>query len=74
MKRYTDELPPYDTSDMEELIRQKVHNKRARAILTARLCDELTYSEISRLPEVDRTERQVGYVLSKWIPRIAKYL
>lgn len=61
-------LPNYTNEDMSALIDSVIHSKRARLVLKLRLCDHLTYAEIGENPEVDRTERQVGYILAKNIP------
>lgn len=68
------EFPPYTHDRLNEVIDNNIHDKRARTVLKLRLCDNLTYSEIGENPEVDRTERQVGYILSKYIPIVAKLL
>ena len=65
-------MKDYTNSQICEIIDDHIHDKRARTILKLRLCDHCTYEEIAE--EVDRSVRQVGYTLNKFIPTIAKYL
>lgn len=62
----------YDNSDIAMAISECIHNERHRAILKRRLVDGLTYEEIAE--EVDRTPRQIGYVMAKETPRIHAWM
>ena len=66
------EMKDYTNSQICEIIDDHIHDKRARTILKLRLCDHCTYEEIAEA--VDRSVRQVGYTLNKYIPTIAKHL
>ena len=65
-------MKDYTNSQICEIIDDHMHDKRARTILKLRLCDHCTYEEIAEA--VDRSVRQVGYTLNKYIPTIAKHL
>lgn len=66
------EMKDYTNSQICGIIDEHIHDKRARAILKMRLCDHCTYEEIAEA--VDRSVRQVGYTLNKFIPVIFKNL
>jgi hypothetical protein len=66
------ELPNYTNEEMSALIDSVIHDKRARLVLKLRLCDHLTYAEIAEYPEVNRCERQIGYILNRYLPVIAE--
>lgn len=62
----------YTNSQVKAIIDEYIHDKRARTVLTLRLCDHFTYEEIAT--EVDRSVRQVGYIIAKYTPVIAQHL
>lgn len=65
-------MKSYTNSQMEQLIDDHIHNAMHRQVLKLRLIDGLTYEKIAE--DVDRTPRQIGYILSRDIPVISKYL
>lgn len=56
-------MKPYDNSVMVWLIDEKIHNELHRRVLKARLVDGKTYEAIAE--EVNRTPRQIGYIIAK---------
>ena len=57
---------------MEQLIDEHIHSIRDRRVMKLRFIDGLTYEEIAE--EVDRTPRQVGYIISKYSVKLSEYL
>ena len=62
----------YKNSDIRLAVEEVIHNRLYREILLLRLVDGLTYEAIAE--KVDRSPRQIGYILSKHIPRVFDYL
>ncbi len=58
----------YDNSVMTHLIDEKVHSDLHRRILKLRLIDGWTYERIAE--DVDRTPRQIAYIVSATAPRL----
>lgn len=67
-------MKEYTNSQIEDIIDEHVHNLMHRTILKARFIDGLTYERIAALPEVDRTPRQVAYIISRAVLRLEKFL
>ena len=62
----------YDNSVMAEAIAECVHSEANRTILHAILINGWTYERAAEA--VDRTPRQVGYVVAKEIPRLEEWI
>ena len=61
----------YDNSAMARAISECVHSDMRREILSRKLIDGWTYERIAEA--VDRTPRQIGYILQREIPRVEKW-
>ena len=65
-------MTDYDNSAMARLIDEKIHSDLHRQILKLRLIDGWTYERIAEA--VDRSPRQIGYILAKETPRLRELL
>lgn len=67
----------YFNSPMGEAIRECIHNEMHRKIMEWREIDGLTHSEIRKKLndelDVDRTERQIGYIIKRYIRQLMWY-
>ena len=70
-KRTKHNLDGLSTSQIEMLIREWVHNRRDREILTLRLVDGLGYEEISNI--VPLTTSQIKAISYKRIDELKQY-
>ena len=55
-------MKDYDNSVMVRLIDERIHNDLHRRVLKLRLIDGWTYERIAE--DVDRTPRQINYIIS----------
>ena len=62
----------YSNTSMAEAISESIHNERHRRILHLILIDGWTYERTAEA--VDRTPRQVAYVVAKEAPRLADWI
>lgn len=69
-----EKVKPYTNSQIAALIDEHIHNQMHRTILKLRFIDGMTYEKISEHKDVDRTPRQVAYIISKAILALDKYL
>ena len=65
-------MTDYDNSAMARLIDEKIHSDLHRRVLKLRLIDGWTYERIAEA--VDRSPRQIGYILAKETPRLRELL
>ena len=65
-------MKDYDNSAMARLIDEKIHSDLHRRVLKLRLIDGWTYERIA--DAVDRSPRQIGYILAKETPRLRELL
>jgi DNA-directed RNA polymerase specialized sigma24 family protein len=65
-------MTDYDNSAMSKLIEEKIHNDLHRRVLMLRLIDGWTYERIAEA--VDRSPRQIGYIIAKEAPRLRDLL
>lgn len=65
-------MTDYDNSAMAKLIDEKIHNDLHRRVLMLRLIDGWTYERIAEA--VDRSPRQIGYIIAKEAPRLRDLL
>ena len=63
---------PYDNSRMAEAIAEAIHNELHRQILYAVLIDGWSYERTAEA--MDRTPRQVGYIIAKEAPRLQEWI
>ena len=62
----------YDNTPMATAIAEAIHSERNRKILHAVLIDGWSYEQAAEA--ANRTPRQVGYVISKEVPRLEEWL
>lgn len=67
-------MQEYTNSQIEHLIDEYIHNRRNRKILKMHFIDGETYESIGADKEVERTPRQVGYIIEKCSAELAKHL
>ena len=67
-------MTDYTNSQIAAIIDEHIHNRMHRVILKARFIDGMTYEAIAALEDVDRTPRQVAYIISKNVLRLDRYL
>ena len=65
-------MTDYDNSAMARLIDEKIHSDLHRRVLKLRLIDGWTYERIAEA--VDRSPRQIGYIIAKEAPRLRELL
>lgn len=65
-------MKDYDNSTMIRLIDERVHNDLYRRVLKLRLIDGWTYERIAE--DVDRTPRQVNYIVSNAVKHLERIL
>lgn len=65
-------MTDYDNSAMAALIEEKIHSDLHRRVLMLRLIDGWTYERIAEA--VDRSPRQIGYIIAKEAPRLRELL
>lgn len=65
-------MTDYDNSAMAKLIDEKIHSDLHRRVLKLRLIDGWTYERIAEA--VDRSPRQIGYIIAKDAPRLRDLL
>ena len=65
-------MTDYDNSAMARLIDEKIHSDLHRRVLKLRLIDGWTYERIAEA--VDRSPRQIGYILARETPRLRDLL
>ena len=65
-------MTDYDNSAMARLIDEKIHSDLHRRVLKLRLIDGWTYERIAEA--VDRSPRQIGYILAREAPRLRNLL
>lgn len=65
-------MTDYDNSAMTQLIDEKIHSDLHRRVLKLRLIDGWTYERIAEA--VDRSPRQIGYIIAKDAPRLRDLL
>lgn len=65
-------MTDYDNSAMDRLIDEKIHSDLHRRVLKLRLIDGWTYERIAEA--VDRSPRQIGYILARETPRLRDLL
>ena len=63
---------PYSNTAMAHAIAESIHNDLHRTILRAILIDGWTYERTAEI--VDRTPRQVAYIVAKHAPRLNEWL
>lgn len=62
----------YDNTPMAEAIAEAIHNELHRKILHAVLIDGWSYERAAEA--MDRTPRQVGYIIAKEAPRLQEWI
>ena len=62
----------YDNSRMSHAISECIHSDLHRTVLHAILIDGWTYERTAEI--VDRTPRQVAYIVDKAVPRLEVWL
>lgn len=66
------EVKDYTNSQINNLIDEHIHNALHREAMKMRFIDGATYEQIAE--KIDRTPRQVGYLVSKYSKKLSKYL
>lgn len=67
-------MKKYYNADMELAISECVHSQRDRLILRLRLIDGWTHEQIAAHPEVDRTPRQIYYIMCKYKDQLFEFI
>ena len=63
---------PYSNTEMTHAISECIHSELHRTILHAILIDGWTYEHTAEI--VDRTPRQIAYIVGKHAPRLEEWL
>ena len=65
-------MKDYGNSQISEIIDEYIHKERDRAILKSRLCDGLTYEELSA--KYDLSTQRIKAIIYKGQDKVFRYL